>query len=123
MLPVRYDGPDLDEVARLTGLTVDEVVTAHTGSAWTVAFMGFAPGFAYLAGGDARLAVPRRDHPRPRVDMGAVGLAAGLSGVYPRSSPGGWQLVGRTDVTLWDLSHDPPALLRPGTVVRFEAVP
>ncbi|GAB3591832.1 allophanate hydrolase subunit 1 [Angustibacter peucedani] len=123
VVPVRYDGPDLDAVAELTGLSRDEVVAAHTGTAWTVAFMGFAPGFAYLAGGDPRLDVPRRDHPRPRVDPGAVGLAGGLSGVYPRASPGGWQLVGRTDLPLWDLHRDPPALLAPGRAVRFEAVP
>ncbi len=121
-LPVVYDGPDLHEVARLTGLTPDEVVAAHTGTPWTVAFGGFAPGFAYLAGGDPRLHVPRRDEPRPRVPAGSVGLAGELSGVYPRESPGGWQLLGRTDVRLWDLDRDPPALLRPGAAVLFVAV-
>ena len=118
---VVYDGPDLAEVARHTGLTVDEVVAAHTGTAWDVAFTGFAPGFAYLTGGDPRLHVPRRDTPRPRVPVGAVALAGPYSGVYPRESPGGWQLLGRTDAPLWDLDRDPPALLRPGTRVRFEA--
>ncbi|MEG9226811.1 5-oxoprolinase subunit B family protein [Aeromicrobium sp. Sec7.5] len=123
VLAVVYDGPDLDEVARLTGLTVEEVVTAHTGTTWDVAFTGFAPGFAYLTGGDPRLHVPRRDTPRPRVPAGAVGLAGPYSGAYPRESPGGWQLLGRTDATLWDLDRDPPALLRPGTRVRFEVAP
>ncbi|GAA1752705.1 allophanate hydrolase subunit 1 [Aeromicrobium alkaliterrae] len=123
VVPVTYDGPDLAEVARLTGLTPDQVVQAHTGTPWTVAFTGFAPGFAYLTGGDPRLQVPRRDTPRARVPVGAVALAGPYSGVYPRESPGGWQLLGRTDVPLWDLDRDPPALLLPGAQVRFEAVP
>ena len=116
---VTYDGPDLDDVATLTGLTRAEVVAAHTGSPWRVAFGGFAPGFAYLVGGDPRLTVPRRAHPRPTVPAGAVGLAGEFSGVYPRASPGGWQLLGTTALTLWDVDRDPPALLTPGTTVRF----
>lgn len=118
-LPVTYNGADLDEVARLTGLTPAQVVAAHTGRPWTVAFTGFVPGFAYLTGGDPRLRVPRRADPRTRVPAGAVGLGGGYSGVYPRASPGGWQLIGHTDVPLWDLDRDPPALLRPGVEVRF----
>ena len=118
-VPVRYDGPDLDHVAGLTGLTPAEVVAAHAGMPWRVAFGGFAPGFAYLVGGDPRLRVPRRDHPRPTVPAGAVGLAGEFSGVYPRASPGGWRLLGTTDATLWDVARDPPALLTPGTSVRF----
>lgn len=119
-IPVRYDGPDLDEVATLTGLAAEEVIAAHTGTTWRVAFGGFAPGFAYLSSGDARLEVPRRSEPRTRVPAGAVGLAGTFSGIYPRSSPGGWQLIGRTDEVLWDERRDPPALLRPGWSVRFE---
>lgn len=119
---VVYDGPDLDEVAELTGMTVVEVVTAHTGRPWRVAFGGFAPGFAYLVDGDPRLEVPRRAEPRTRVPAGAVGLAGAFSGIYPRVSPGGWQLLGRTAVVLWDVDRDPPALLRPGASVRFRAV-
>ncbi|AWB93337.1 5-oxoprolinase subunit PxpB [Aeromicrobium chenweiae] len=118
-VPVAYDGPDLDDVARLTGLSTREVVAAHTGTAWTVAFGGFAPGFSYLVGGDPRLEVPRRPSPRTTVPAGSVGLAGGFSGVYPRSSPGGWQLVGRTSLAMWDSRREPPALLTAGTTVRF----
>lgn len=118
-VPTVYDGPDLDEVSRLTGLSRDEVIAAHTGRPWTVAFGGFAPGFAYLTGGDERLDVPRRDEPRTAVPAGSVGLAGTFSGVYPRESPGGWQLIGRTGLTLFDIDRDPPALLQPGTTVRF----
>ena len=122
-IAVRYDGPDLEEVAQLTGLAPDEVVTAHTGTPWRVGFGGFAPGFAYLVGGDPRLVVARRAEPRTRVPAGSVGLAGEFSGIYPRESPGGWQLIGSTDVVLWDADRHPPALLIPGTTVRFvEAV-
>jgi KipI family sensor histidine kinase inhibitor len=117
-----YQGPDLEHVAALIGLSVEGVVTAHSAALWRVAFGGFAPGFAYLTGGDPRLAVPRRDRPRPDVPSGAVGLADEFSGVYPRPSPGGWQLIGRTDTVLWDPQRDPPALLRPGMSVTFRAV-
>lgn len=119
VVDVRYDGEDLDDVARLTGLTPAEVVAAHTGTPWRVAFVGFAPGFAYLVGGDRRLAVPRLDSPRVRVPAGAVALAGRYSAVYPGPSPGGWRLLGVTDVTVFDADRDPPALLAPGTVVRF----
>jgi KipI family sensor histidine kinase inhibitor len=118
-VPVTYDGPDLREVAELSGLSVGDVIRAHLDSSWRVAFAGFAPGFAYLVGGDPRLAVPRRPSPRTRVPAGSVALAAGYSAVYPRSSPGGWRLIGRTDLAVWDLQRDPPALLRTGTPVRF----
>lgn len=121
-VPVTYDGEDLGDVADLTGLSEREVVAAHTGQEWRVAFGGFAPGFGYLIGEDERLHVPRRGESRTRVPAGAVGLAGEYSGIYPRSSPGGWQLIGRTDVTLWDLDRDPPALLAPGTRVRFVEV-
>lgn len=118
-IPVTYDGPDLAEVAHLTGLTPDEVVSAHTGAPWRVGFGGFAPGFAYLVGGDPRLVVPRRPEPRTAVPPGSVGLAGEFSGIYPRSSPGGWQLIGRTDAVLWDADRPQPALLLPGAWVRF----
>ncbi|MEO6997510.1 MAG: 5-oxoprolinase subunit PxpB [Terracoccus sp.] len=118
-IPVHYDGPDLRDVARLCGLGPAEVVTLHTAAPWRVAFGGFAPGFAYLTGGDARLEVGRRSEPRTVVPAGAVGLAGPFSGIYPRPSPGGWQLIGTTDATLWDVDRDPPALLQPGWSVQF----
>lgn len=118
-IPVVYDGADLEDVARLSGLSPEEVVAAHTGTPWTAAFGGFAPGFTYLVGGDARLQVARRASPRTSVPAGSVGLAGEFSGVYPRSSPGGWQLIGRTGTALWDVDRDPPALLATGTTVRF----
>jgi len=118
-IPVRYDGEDLAEVARLSGLSVDEVVDRHSDATYTVAFTGFAPGFAYLTGGDPALAVPRRATPRTVVPTGAVAMAGEFTGVYPRESPGGWQLLGRTDVALWDLAERVPALLQPGMRVRF----
>jgi KipI family sensor histidine kinase inhibitor len=116
---VHYDGPDLQEVAELTGMSADEVVSAHCGAAWRVAFAGFAPGFAYLTGGDTRLQVPRRREPRTAVPAGSVAIAGEFSAVYPRSSPGGWQLLGHTDAVMWDVDRQPPALLQPGAVVRF----
>jgi KipI family sensor histidine kinase inhibitor len=121
-IEVDYSGADLEEVATRLGLSPEEVVAAHTGQVWTVAFCGFAPGFGYLAGEDDRLRIARRTSPRVRVPAGAVGLADAFSGVYPREGPGGWQLIGRTDRPLWDLAADPPALLQPGARVRFRAV-
>jgi len=118
-IAVDYSGDDLAEVAELTGLSPDGVVEAHTGQVWTVAFCGFAPGFAYLHGEDDRLRVPRRSSPRTRVPPGSVGLADQWSGIYPREGPGGWQLIGRTEQRLWDLAQSPPALLQPGVQVRF----
>lgn len=121
-IPVVYDGEDLAEVARLTGLGEHGVVEAHTGAPWTAAFGGFAPGFAYLTAPGDPLDVPRRDSPRTAVPAGSVALAGTFSAVYPRSSPGGWQLIGRTDAVLWDETREPPALIRPGDTVRYRAV-
>lgn len=117
-----YDGEDLAEVARLTGLGPDGVVAAHTGQLWTVAFAGFAPGFGYLLGEDSALEVPRRSSPRTAVPAGAVALAGTYSAVYPRRSPGGWQLIGHTTARMWDLSRDQPALAAPGQRIQFRAV-
>jgi allophanate hydrolase subunit 1 len=123
-IAVHYDGVDLADVGELAGLGAHGVIAAHTGRPWTVAFTGFAPGFGYLVGGHPRLRVPRLGTPRTRVPAGAVALAGDYSGVYPRPSPGGWRLIGRTDTEVWNLDRDPPALLRPGVVVRFvEAAP
>ncbi|MEV0669399.1 allophanate hydrolase subunit 1 [Mycobacterium sp. NPDC050441] len=121
-IDVVYDGADLRDVATLTGLTPEQVIAAHTGSQWQVGFMGFAPGFAYLVGGDERLQVPRRAEPRTSVPPGAVALAGEFSGIYPRQSPGGWQLIGRTDAVMFDVHRDQPALLTPGTWVQFRAI-
>jgi KipI family sensor histidine kinase inhibitor len=118
-LPVRYDGEDLEELAGLLDLTPQELVHRHTGAEWTVAFAGFAPGFGYLTQPGGQWEVPRRSTPRTRVPPGSVALAGEFSGVYPRESPGGWQLIGRTDVAVFDPDRDPPALLRPGIRVRF----
>ncbi len=118
---VIYDGADLDEVGALTGLGRDGVIAAHTEQVWTAAFGGFAPGFAYLIGDD-RLSVARRSSPRQSVPAGAVALADAYSAVYPRVTPGGWQLIGRTDAALWSLDRDPPALIQPGNRVQFRAV-
>ena len=118
-IPVRYDGEDLPEVARLTGLDAEEVVRRHTAPEYTVAFLGFSPGFPYLVGLDPALEVPRRDTPRTSIPAGSVGLAGGQTGIYPTASPGGWQLIGRTEVTLFDPDRHPPALLGPGSRLRF----
>ena len=121
-IPVRYDGPDLEELSTLTGLTAAELVRRHAEPEYVVAFCGFSPGFAYLTGLDPVLRLPRRATPRTRVPAGSVAVADEFTGVYPAPSPGGWHLLGRTDAVLWDLRRDPPALLAPGTRVRFEAV-
>lgn len=121
-IPVRYDGEDLLEVAQILGITPEEVVRRHTGSGYTVAFTGFAPGFAYLTGGHPSFNVPRRSVPRTRIPAGAVGLAGTFSGVYPQASPGGWQIIGTTPLAMWDLNRPQPAqpaLLQPGFRVRF----
>lgn len=120
-VPVVYDGEDLPEVARRTGLSPDEVVRRHCAPEYVVAFLGFAPGFPYLVGLDPALHVPRRDTPRTRVPAGSVGLAGGQTGIYSTATPGGWQLIGRTDTVLFDVERDPPALLAAGDRLRFVA--
>lgn len=120
-IPTRYDGVDLDAVAAATGLTVDAVIARHGAPTYAVAFCGFAPGFGYLRGLDPLLHLPRRRTPRTAVPAGSVAIAAEYAAVYPRSSPGGWHLLGTTDVALFDPGRTPPALLAPGTRVRFVA--
>jgi KipI family sensor histidine kinase inhibitor len=122
VIDVVYDGADLADIADLTGLDIPGVIEAHTARPWRCGFGGFAPGFAYLMGGDPRLSVPRRSEPRTKVPAGSVGLAGEFSGVYPRQSPGGWQLIGHTEAVLWDVDRPQPALLMPGMRVQFRAV-
>lgn len=121
-VPTVYDGEDLADVARLWEMTTREVVATHTSCDMVVAFSGFAPGFAYCTGLPVTRPVPRRPSPRTRVPAGSVGLAGEFTGVYPTASPGGWQLIGRTGMTLWDDSREQPATLAPGTPVRFVEV-
>lgn len=118
-IPVRYDGPDLANVAALWGVAVREVPEIHAAAEFRVAFCGFAPGFGYLTGLPPRYGVPRRATPRTAVPAGSVALAGPYTGVYPRSSPGGWQLIGTTEAVLWDHARVPAALLAPGARVRF----
>ena len=118
-LPVHYDGADLSEVADRCGLPVPAVIELHAEAEYTVRFCGFSPGFGYLTGLDPRLRMPRLASPRAQLPAGSVAIAGEYTGIYPRSSPGGWRLLGRTTATLFDLDRDPPALLAPGTRVRF----
>lgn len=118
-IPVRYDGEDLGAVAAACGLSVDELVSMHTGCTFTVEFHGFSPGFAYLHGLPAPLHLARRSSPRPRVPAGSVAIAGRHCAVYPQETPGGWHLLGTTRVRMWDQRRDPPALLQPGDRVRF----
>jgi KipI family sensor histidine kinase inhibitor len=122
VIPVVYDGEDLADVAAETGLSVASLVDRHTAGSYVSAFCGFAPGFAYLTGSDPALHVARRSSPRTRIPPGSVAIAGEYSAVYPSASPGGWRLLGRTDVRVWDVERDPPNLLPPGTRVRFRAV-
>lgn len=119
IIPVRYDGVDLDEVAGLLGVGVPEVIAAHTGRVWRCRFVGFTAGFGYLESDEPWRTVPRRAQSRTAVPAGSVGLADRYSAVYPRRAPGGWQLIGTTDAAMWDLGRPQSALLAPGTRVRF----
>ncbi|MEU7853105.1 allophanate hydrolase subunit 1 [Nonomuraea sp. NPDC049141] len=120
VIPVVYDGEDLDSVAGLAGIPVDEVIARHTGRELVVGWLGFAPGFAYLTGLDPVLHLPRLATPRTSVPAGSVAIAGPYSAIYPTASPGGWRLLGRTSTRIWDVDADPPSLFRPGTRVRFE---
>jgi KipI family sensor histidine kinase inhibitor len=121
-IAVRYggdDGPDLDEVAAAHGISAEEVVRIHSSASYTVALIGFSPGFPYLLGLDSRIATPRLDSPRVRVPAGSVGIGGTWSGIYPSETPGGWRLIGRCEAALFDAGRDPPALLAPGDTVGF----
>ncbi len=119
-IPIRYDGEDLGQVAELLGRSTEALINWHLESNWVCAFIGFAPGFAYLAGGG--LSVPRLETSRPEVPAGSVALAGEFCGIYPRNSPGGWRIIGTTDAELWTGDPESPALITPRTMVRFEAV-
>jgi KipI family sensor histidine kinase inhibitor len=121
-IPVLYDGPDLAAVAELTGLSEAEIVERHAATELRVLFDGFAPGFAYLGDLPEELRVPRLATPRTRTPAGSVGIAGAMSGIYPAELPGGWRIIGRTPVTLFDPHRDPPAYLVPGDAVRFEPI-
>jgi KipI family sensor histidine kinase inhibitor len=121
-IPVRYDGPDLDFIARSTGLSVDDVVARHLGRSYTVDLLGFVPGFGYLGELDPALHLPRREQPRPRVSAGSVAIAAAQTAVYPLDTPGGWHIIGSTSTVMFDPARNPPALLAPGDTVKFERV-
>lgn len=121
-IPVHYDGEDLGELAEMLGLSVPALIAKHEAADFTVAFTGFAPGFAYLSCSDSDLHVPRRKSPRVRIPAGSVALAGEFGGVYPSDSPGGWQILGRTPLPMWDLRRPRPALLAPGDHVRFRDI-
>lgn len=125
-IPVRYggaDGPDLEEVASRLGLTPNEVIARHTARPWRVLMIGFAPGFPYIGPLPSSLSLPRRATPRAAVPAGSVAIAAGMTGIYPSSLPGGWHLIGRTEIALFDPARTPPALLQPGDHVQFVVTP
>lgn len=120
VIPVRYDGIDLESVAATTALSVTDVIARHTARTYTVDLLGFVPGFAYLSEIDEALHVPRRPQPRPRVAAGSVAIAGAQTAVYPLDTPGGWHIIGTTGMVMFDPARDPPALLAPGDKVRFE---
>ena len=122
-IPVRYDGPDLASLAALHGLAPERVVELHTAPEYRVAFLGFVPGFAYLEGLPPALHTPRLAAPRKEVPAGSVGIAGAQTGIYPIATPGGWQLIGRTDAALFDPARTPMSLLQPGDRVRFRPIP
>jgi KipI family sensor histidine kinase inhibitor len=122
IIPVRYDGIDLQHVSQATGVDVDQLVAIHSGRAYSVDILGFVPGFAYLSELDPALQLPRRDKPRPRVAAGSVAIAGSQTAVYPLDTPGGWHIIGTTSVVMFDPRRDPAALLAPGDLVRFEVV-
>jgi len=121
-IPVRYDGPDLDFIASSTGLSVDEVVSRHSGRRYTVDLLGFVLGFGYLGELDPALHLPRLEQPRPRVGAGSVAIAAAQTASYPLDTPGGWHIIGSTSTVMFDPNRNPPALLAPGDTVQFERV-
>jgi KipI family sensor histidine kinase inhibitor len=122
VIPVKYDGLDLEQVAATTGLSIDAVIARHAGRTYSVDLLGFVPGFAYLSELDPALQLPRRAQPRPRVAAGSVAIAGAQTGVYPLDTPGGWHIIGNTTVAMFDAARDAPALLAAGDTVRFEPI-
>ena len=122
VIPVRYDGIDLESVATATGLSTNRVIAMHAARTYTVDLLGFVPGFAYLSELDPALQIPRRPQPRPRVAAGSVAIAGAQTAVYPLDTPGGWHIIGSTTTVMFDPTREPPALLSPGDSVRFERV-
>ena len=120
VIPVRYDGIDLESVASATGLSTEEVIRRHSGRTYTVDLLGFVPGYGYMSELDPALRIPRRPEPRPRVAAGSVAIAGAQTGVYPLDTPGGWHILGRTTTVMFDSSREPAALLAAGDTVRFE---
>ena len=123
LIPVRYDGMDIQTVAASTSLTVEQVIEIHSARTYTVDVLGFVPGFAYLSELDPRLSIARRSQPRPRVAAGSVAIAATFTGVYPLDTPGGWHIIGRTETVMFDAHRESPALFKAGDTVRFERAP
>jgi len=121
-VPVFYRGEDLGFVAQQHQLTTDEVIALHTGRTYKVFMIGFLPGFAYMGSVDSRLATPRKDSPRKIVPVGSVGIAGFQTGIYPQSSPGGWQLIGQTPIRIFDITKNRPCLFNPGDIVRFHSI-
>lgn len=124
-IPIYYggpSGPDLPELAQMHGMTTDEVIAIHSAEIYTVAFTGFAPGFGYLLGLPSKLVTPRRKEPRTQVPEGSLAIGGGFTGIYPQTLPGGWNIIGRTDMKMWDLDNVHPALLSPGQKIRFKAI-
>ncbi|WP_437918658.1 5-oxoprolinase subunit PxpB [Sphingobacterium sp. LRF_L2] len=122
IIPVWYDGQDLDEVERYTGLDRSQIITLHTDKEYLVYMIGFVPGFPYLGGMDKRLSTPRREAPRLRINAGSVGIAGEQTGVYPLDTPGGWQIIGQTPLNLFDIRREKPSLLSAGDTLRFVAI-
>jgi len=122
-VPVSYGGEDLDVAAKLLGMSAEEVVRRHSAATYTVAFLGFAPGFPYLTGLDPKLEMPRLATPRTRTPEGAVAVAGEFTGIYPQATPGGWRVLGRVHLKLFDAAREPPTLFAPGDQVRFKVLP
>jgi inhibitor of KinA len=122
VIPVRYDGVDLEVVAASTALSVEQIKARHTARTYSVDLLGFVPGFAYLSELEPSLQLPRRAQPRPRVAAGSVAIAGAQTAVYPLDTPGGWHIIGTTDTVMFDPARDPPALLAPGDTVRFQVI-